>query len=162
MWFKKSDEFDELIRNKFNETIEICLKAKIDEIFISAENYLSYIIVLDQFTRNAFRNNYRSFYGDEKALKLSKIAIKNNFLVDNNYYYNSFFLMPFMHSENIVDHQLGLPLFQKFTNENTFKHALKHKKVIEKFSRFPHRNEILARKSSKSELEFLKLPGSRF
>jgi uncharacterized protein (DUF924 family) len=70
--------------------------------------------------------------------------------------------MPIMHSENINDHKFGLPFFKKFTNENTYKYALKHKKVIDMFSRFPHRNKILGRKSSEVELEFLKSFGSRF
>ena len=70
--------------------------------------------------------------------------------------------MQIMHSEIIIDYKFVLPFFKKFTNENTFKYALKHKKIIEKFSRFPHRNKILGRKSSESELEFLKSPGSRF
>ena len=162
MWFKKSKSFDELLRTRFKKTIETCLKVKIDEILISYDNYLSYILVLDQFTRNVFRNNSKSFQGDETALMLSKFAIENNFLKENKYHYNSFFLMPVMHSENIIDHEFGLPFFKKFTNENTFKYALKHKKIIEEFSRFPHRNKILGRKSSQSELEFLKLSGSRF
>ena len=98
----------------------------------------------------------------KKALELSKTAIENNFLIECKFHYNSFFLMPIMHSENIIDHELGLPFFKKFTNENTFKYALKHKNIIDKFSRFPHRNKILCRKSSESELEFLKSPGSRF
>ena len=80
MWFKKSKNFDELLRARFKKTIEICLKVKIDEILISYDNYLSYILVLDQFTRNVFRNNSKSFQGDETALMLSKFAIENNFL----------------------------------------------------------------------------------
>ncbi len=162
MWFRKSESFDQLLRTKFKKNIEVCLKIKIEEISISYDNYLSYILILDQFTRNIFRNNPKAFQGDKTALRLSKTAIENNFLRECKFSYNSFFLMPIMHSENIIDHELGLPLFKKFTNENTFKYALKHKKVIEKFSRFPHRNKILGRKSSESELEFLKLPGSRF
>ena len=70
--------------------------------------------------------------------------------------------MPFMHSEKLSDHEFSLPLFEKYTNEKTYNSAKRHKKVIETFSRFPHRNEILDRISTKSELEFLKLPGSRF
>ena len=162
MWFKKSESCDELLRKRFKKTIELCLKVKIDEILISYDNYLSYILVLDQFTRNVFRNNPKAFQGDKTSLMLSKSAIKNNFLKENKYHYNSFFLMPIMHSENIIDHEFGIPFFKKFTNKNTFKYALKHKKIIEKFSRFPHRNKILGRKSSQLELEFLKLPGSRF
>ena len=70
--------------------------------------------------------------------------------------------MPLMHSENILDHKLGIPFFKKFTNEDTFKSALRHEQIIEKYGRFPHRNNVLGRSSTKSELEFLKLPGSRF
>lgn len=91
MWFKKSENFDELLRTKFNKTIEICLKVKIDEILISSDSYLSNIIVLDQFTRNVFRNKPKAFQGDQKALKLSKRAIQNNFLKQSKYHHNSFF-----------------------------------------------------------------------
>ena len=162
MWFKKSNEFDAHIRSRFLRTIKTSLKINIDEVNIALDTYLSLIISLDQFTRNIFRNNPRSFEGDNKARKLTKIAIDNNFIQGSNYDYNSFFLMPLMHSENILDHQLGLPLFKKFTNENTFKFAVKHKEIINQFDRFPHRNNILGRISTKAELEFLKLPGSRF
>ena len=162
MWFKKSDEFDALIRNKFLNSIKKSLKTNINDVNIALDTYLSLIILLDQFTRNVFRNSSKSFEGDNKAVKLTKIAIDNNFIKGSNHHYNSFFLMPLMHSENILDHKLGLPLFKKFTNENTFKFALKHKDIIDKFDRFPHRNNVLGRISTKSELEFLKLPGSRF
>jgi uncharacterized protein (DUF924 family) len=162
MWFKKSDEFDTLIRNRFLNSIKKSLKTNIEDVNVALDTYLSLIILLDQFTRNVFRNSSKSFEGDNKAVKLTKIAIDNNFIKGSNHHYNSFFLMPLMHSENILDHQLGLPLFKKFTNENTFKFAVKHKDIIDKFDRFPHRNNVLGRISTKSELEFLKLPGSRF
>ena len=162
MWFKKSNEFDALIRSRFLSTIKKSLKINIDEVNIALDTYLSLIILLDQFTRNVFRNSSKSFEGDNKAVKLTKIAIDNNFIKGLNHHYNSFFLMPLMHSENILDHRLGLPLFKKFTNENTFKFALKHKDIIDKFDRFPHRNNVLGRISTKSELEFLTLLGSRF
>ena len=162
MWFKKNDKFDALIRNRFLNLIKKSLKTNIEDVNIALDTYLSLIILLDQFTRNVFRNSSKSFEGDNKAIKLTKIAIDNNFIKGSNHHYNSFFLMPLMHSENILDHRLGLPLFKKFTNENTFKFALKHKDIIDKFDRFPHRNNVLGRISTKSELEFLKLPGSRF
>ena len=162
MWFKKNDKFDALIRNRFLNLIKKSLKTNIEDVNIALDTYLSLIILLDQFTRNVFRNSSKSFEGDNKAVKLTKIAIDNNFIKGSNHHYNSFFLMPLMHSENILDHRLGLPLFNKFTNENTFKFALKHKDIIDKFDRFPHRNNVLGRISTKSELEFLTLPGSRF
>lgn len=162
MWFKKNDKFDALIRNRFLNLIKKSLKTNIEDVNIALDTYLSLIILLDQFTRNVFRNSSKSFEGDNKAVKLTKIAIDNNFIKGSNHHYNSFFLMPLMHSENILDHRLGLPLFKKFTNENTFKFALKHKDIIDRFDRFPHRNNVLGRISTKSELEFLTLPGSRF
>ena len=162
MWFKKDIEFDKLIKNRFQKTLEYCLENEINKNPITRENCLSWIIVLDQFSRNIYRNQTKSFDGDEKALKLSKTAIKKSFLKSNEDNYNSFFLMPFMHSEKLSDHQFSLPFFKKYTNKKTYDSAQRHKKVIETFSRFPHRNEILGRKSTKSELEFLKLPGSKF
>ena len=162
MWFKKDKEFDKLIKDKFKKIFEYCLENEINKNQINKENYLSWIIVLDQFSRNIYRNQIKSFAGDQKALKLSKIAINKNFLTSNKDHFNSFFLMPFMHSEKLSDHEFSLPLFKKYTNEKTYNSAKRHKKVIETFSRFPHRNKILDRKSTKLELEFLKLPGSRF
>ena len=162
MWFKKDIEFDQLIKNRFQKTLEYCLENEINKIPITKENCLSWIIVLDQFSRNIYRNQIRSFAADEKALKLSKISIKKSFLKSMEYNYNSFLLMPFMHSEKLSDHEFSLPFFKKYTNKKTYDSALRHKKVIETFSRYPHRNEILGRKSTKSELEFLKLRGSKF
>ena len=162
MWFKKDIEFDKLIKNRFQKTLEYCLENEINKNPITKENCLSWIIVLDQFSRNIYRNQIRSFAADEKALKLSKISIKKSFLKSKEYNYNSFLLMPFMHSEKLSDHEFSLPFFKKYTSEKTYYSAKRHKKVIETFSRFPHRNKILDRISTKSELEFLKLPGSKF
>ena len=162
MWFKKDIEFDKLIKNKFQKILKYCLDNEINENPLTKQNYLSWIIVLDQFSRNIYRNQIRSFAGDEKALKLSKIAIKKSFLKSYENNYNSFFLMPFMHSEKLSDHEFSLPFFKKYTNKKTYDSAQRHKKVIETFSRYPHRNEIYGRKSTKSELEFLKLPESKF
>ena len=162
MWFKKNRDFDALIKDKFFDTIKFYMKTEIKEFFLSLDTYISSIIVLDQFTRNVFRNTDKAYQGDTKAIQLSKIAIQSNFLKEKDYHKNSFLLMPLMHSENIKDHELGLPYFQEYTNSNTFKYALKHKEIIERFGRFPHRNKMLGRNSTQSELEFLKLPGSRF
>ena len=162
MWFKKDLEFDQLIKNRFQKTLEYCLENKINKIPITKENCFSWIIVLDQFSRNIYRSQIRSFAADEKALKLSKISIKKSFLKSKEYKYNSFLLMPFMHSEKFSDHEFSLPFFKKCTNKKTYASALRHKKVIETFSRYPHRNEILGRRSTKSELDFLKLRRSKF
>ena len=162
MWFKKSKEFDDLIKNKFMKTIEDHLKKDIKDFIVSRETYISSIIVLDQFTRNVFRNSAKAYQGDEKAKQLCKIAIEKQFFQENEYHKNSFILMPLMHSESLDDQEFGLPYFKKYTNLKTYEYALKHREVIKKFGRFPHRNKILNRNSTQSELEFLKLPGSRF
>ena len=91
MWFKKDKEFDNLIKNRFQKILEFCLENKINNDHFTKEDYLSWIIVLDQFSRNIYRNQIKSFAGDEKALKLSKIAIKKSFLIPNEDNYNSFF-----------------------------------------------------------------------
>ena len=118
IWFKKNLDFDNLIKRKFSRSIDISLKTSFEDVHVSSDTYLSHIIVLDQFTRNVFRNTYESFSGDKKALKICKSAIAKGFVNHINDYYNSFFLMPLMHSENILDHELGIPLFKKYTNEN--------------------------------------------
>ena len=91
MWFKKDKEFDKLIKDRFKKIFEYCLENEINKNQINKENYLSWIIVLDQFSRNIYRNQIKSFTGDEKALKLSKIAINKNFLTSNKDHFNSFF-----------------------------------------------------------------------
>ena len=144
------------------KTIETHLKTNIKDFVVSRETYISSILVLDQFTRNVFRNSAKAYQGDEKAKQLCKIAIEKRFFQENEYYKNSFMLMPLMHSESLDDQEFSLPYFKKYTNPKTYEYALKHKDVIKKFGRFPHRNKILNRNSTQSELEFLNLPGSRF
>ena len=91
MWFKKNQEFDNLITTKFQKTFEYCLENKINNNSITRENYLSWIISLDQFSKNIYINQIKSFSRDKKALELSKFAIKKGFLISNEYHYNSFF-----------------------------------------------------------------------
>ena len=162
MWFKKNLNFDKLIKSKFSKSIDISLKTSFEDIHFSSDTYLSYILILDQFTRNVFRNTPKAFIGDKTALDISKKTISKKFINQSNLYYNIFFLMPLMHSEKNLDHELGLPFFKEFTNDNTYKYALKHKEVIQKFGRYPHRNNILGRETTNAEFEFLKLKGNRF
>ena len=92
MWFKKNRDFDALIKDKFFDTIEFYMTTEIKELFLSLESYLSSIIVLDQFTRNVFRNTDKAYQGDTKAIQLSRIAIQCNFLKEKDYHKNSFLL----------------------------------------------------------------------
>ena len=113
IWFKKDKEFDNLIKNRFQKILEFCLENKINNDHFTKEDYLSWIIVLDQFSRNIYRKQIKSFVGDEKVLQLSKIAIKKSFHKSNEDNCNNYFLMLFLHSEKLLDHQFSLHFYNK-------------------------------------------------
>ena len=161
-WFKKNDAFDQIIKNTFSNTIEAAIKGKIDDWQNTETGCLALIIILDQFTRNVFRDTPRAFAGDKRALALSQTCCDKGFLNNPDINKRKFMLMPMMHSENLAVQDTALPLFKKFASRKDFEYAKKHRDIIARFGRFPHRNLILKRKSTKEELEFLKQPGSSF
>jgi uncharacterized protein (DUF924 family) len=157
--WKKDQEFDQLVRDRF---AKVHLAARRCELFgrrTSAEGRLAEIIVLDQFSRNMFRGQPDSFSSDPLALALAQEGISvgaDQQLTDQH---AAFLYMPFMHSESAMIHEVALEVFAK-TNNVDFK--LKHKAIIDRFGRYPHRNEILNRKSTEEEIEFMKGPNSTF
>ena len=161
-WFKKNDTFDQLIKNTFSKTIEDAVGGKIDYWKNTEKGCLALIIILDQFTRNVFRDTLRAFDGDYKALVLSQKCCDKEYLKNPDIQRRKFMLMPMMHSEKITVQEAALPLFKKYTSEKDFEYAKKHYEIIARFGRFPHRNVILGRKSTNDELLFLKQPGSSF
>ena len=161
-WFKKNDDFDQLIGKNFSNTIDDAIGGKMDGWEYTETGCLALIIVLDQFTRNVFRDNQRAFVGDNKALVLSHKCSDKGYLQNPDINRRKFMLMPMMHSENINVQDTALPLFKKYASEKDYEYAEKHRDIIARFGRFPHRNVILGRKSSNEELEFLKQPGSSF
>ena len=104
----------------------------------------------------------QAFLGDKKTLELSLICHDKGYLQHDNHDYRQFMLMPMMHSEDIAIQDQSLPLFKDFTSERIYEYAIKHRDTIQRFGRFPHRNEILGRISTEEEIEFLKQPGSSF
>ena len=127
-----------------------------------AHGRLAEVIVLDQFSRNMFRNSPLSFTYDALALALAQEAISigaDKLLKQTE---RSFLYMPFMHSESLKIHEIATRLFRDNGNQNSYDFELKHKAIIERFGRYPHRNSILVRKSTDEEIEFLKQPGSGF
>jgi len=161
-WFVKDKSFDSNLSNKFSSQVQLALDNKLENWKENEEGYLALILLLDQFTRNIFRNDPKAFSGDTEALNLCFQSILKGMLNNNNSSWRHFFLMPMMHSENIAIQEMSLPLFEKYTNEKTLNYARKHHKIIQRFGRFPHRNKILDRKSSDYEFMFLKEPGSSF
>ena len=161
-WFKKDDVFDKTIRNRFEPTIISSLNGQKDDWANIASGCLALIILLDQFTRNIYRDTPQAFSGDEIALALSLRCLNRGYLDDAGANQRHFMLMPLMHSEDLAIHDMSLPLFKIHTNARILKYAQQHRDIIARFNRFPHRNAILGRPSSPEETEFLTKPGSSF
>ena len=122
---------------------------------------LAEIIVLDQFSRNIYRGLPESFIADPQALTLAQEAVVGDH-DELDHLEKAFLYMPFMHSESLLIQDQSVRLFENLGNQNNLDYAIKHREVIQRFGRFPHRNSILGRPSSVEETEFLKQPGSSF
>jgi uncharacterized protein (DUF924 family) len=162
-WFQKNSKLDEMIRERFSE---VHLHASRSELFSWRETIqgrLAEILVLDQFSRNMFRNSPKAFAQDPLALALSQEAIRTSLhLTLLSQQQRCFLYMPFMHSEALSIHQFAVHLFSEPGLEANLEYELRHKEIIERFGRYPHRNEVLGRTSTPEEMEFLQQPGSGF
>ena len=161
-WFKKDDAFDKELRERFGDYVADALGGRLDQWAQTEDGCLALILLLDQFTRNIHRGTPLSFAGDDMAVALSLRAVKQGYVTETGGARNHFFLMPLMHSEELTIHDQALPLFKTYTNEMTYDYAVRHRDIIEKFGRYPHRNAILGRPSSAEEIAFLEQPGSSF
>ena len=161
-WFKKDSDFDKMLEARFADTVERALAGKLDSWADSDSGCLALILLLDQFTRNIFRDTPRAFAGDEKALELSFRCNENGCLANADIHWCHFMLMPMMHSEDIDVQDISLTLFKKLNLQNVYDYAVRHRDTVERFGRFPHRNSILGRLSTNEELEFLTQADSSF
>lgn len=161
-WWKKDINLDNLIKNKFLDLHAQAAKGELYEWRNHALGALAEIIILDQFSRNVFRDTPNSFAFDGMALLLSQFAIQNQFDRELNPNQRAFLYMPFMHSESILIHQQAKQLFNHPEMASNYDFELKHAAIIERFGRYPHRNAILKRQSTDEEIEFLTLPNSSF
>ncbi len=162
LWFSKSDTFDQKIRQNFSKVHAQAVQAELWSWRKTADGRLAEIIVLDQFSRNLYRDQPLAFAQDGLALALAQEAISLNLDAQLNPEQRSFLYMPFMHSESKMMHEFALKLFQRLGNPVNLDYEKRHKKIIERFGRYPHRNKILDRESTSEELEFLDQPGSSF
>lgn len=161
-WFGKSDAFDLLIQQRFASVHQ---QATAGELFAwrhSAEGRLAEIIVLDQFSRNLYRDNAQAFAQDGMALVLAQEAVALGLDQDLEQNQKAFLYMPYMHSESALIHEQALHLFTQLGNENNLKFEIMHKAIIDQFGRYPHRNALLGRTSSADEIAFLQQPNSSF
>lgn len=161
-WWNAGPEFDHLIETRF---LPILQQAAAGELYAWRETLpgrLAEIIVLDQFSRNAWRGTPRAFLQDNMALTLSQEAIRNGALATLESNERIFLLMPWMHSESAAIHAEAERLFLEHAPASHYDFELRHKVIIDRFGRYPHRNAILGRASTTEEVEFLKQPGSSF
>jgi uncharacterized protein (DUF924 family) len=166
LWFRKSEATDALMRDRFGACVEAALQGELDSWADGdGRDALALILLLDQFTRNVFRDSARAFAGDEAALALAGRLVADGRDRRLAPLERWFAYLPFEHSERIDDQRESLRLFGALAQEGLAEPlvwAQKHYDVIARFGRYPHRNELLGRASTAEEKEFLTGPGSRF
>ena len=167
-WFQQDDAFDQSVSKRFEKINQEARRGSLDFWKKTPIGCLALIIILDQFSRNIYRKSALAWSTDFYAIMLSRMAINREYDKEFDFEKRKFLYMPFMHSENLDDQKYSLILFKKLAREwgeegnETLKFALRHHDIIASFSRFPHRNDTLNRKSTNSEIEFLKEPLSSF
>ena len=161
-WFVKDPTFDAMIGQRFGALVQKALEGQLENWRESEDGCLALILLLDQFTRNIFRDTPRAFSGDAAALVLTRLCVERGYLGNPDASRLQFMLMPMMHSEDIAVHEAALPLFDAHTDARTYDYAVKHRDIVARFGRYPHRNAILGRASTPEELAFLQQPGSSF
>jgi uncharacterized protein (DUF924 family) len=162
-WFAKDPAFDALLRERFLGLTRRAIAGELDAWGAEAAGGLALVLLLDQFPRQIWRDTAMAFAGDRQALTLSLRAVERGWVeAEPEQARRQFWLMPLMHSEDLAVQEAALPLFDRFCDPRTADFARRHRAVIARFGRFPHRNAALGRVSSADELAFLLTPGSRF
>lgn len=161
-WFNKNFAFDRLIWDRFGADCEAAARGECFEWRSSITGRVTEIVVLDQFSRNVWRDSVRAFSQDLMALALAQEAVKMPEYQTLNMDEKKFVLMPFMHSESRLIHEEAVKHFKALGDEQTLEYEYRHKVIIDRFGRYPHRNKILGRVSTPEEIEFLKEPHSSF
>ena len=164
-WFRKDAAFDAAIRERFGAAIETALSGGFAD-WTAPCGTLARILLLDQFTRNSFRDTPRAFAGDALALALAEEAIARGDDGDLIPVERWFMYMPYEHAESPRAQDCAVSLFRRLRDQTGLVEPLawaeRHVEVIRLFGRFPHRNAILGRESTPEEVAFLAAPGSRF
>lgn len=161
-WWKVDPAFDGLIADRFGDIHTQATRAELFAWRATPHGRLAEIIVLDQFSRNIHRGTRRAFEADTLALALAQEAVSANTDAALAQDERTFLLMPYMHSESKQIHTIAEPLFKAKTPEGNYNFELRHKAIIDRFGRYPHRNIMLGRTSTPEELAFLTEPGSSF
>lgn len=161
-WWKVDPAFDALLRERFLGLLVQAAAGELHDWRDDARGRLAEVVVLDQFPRNIHRGTPLAFAHDPMALVLSQEAVRSGALAELPPVQRSFLLLPWMHSESPAIHALAETLYRDHAPPENHQFELRHKAIIDRFGRYPHRNAILGRASTPEELEFLKQPGSSF
>lgn len=161
-YFKRDPEFDALIRKRFLDVHRAAAQGELYGWRTTPEGRLAEIIVLDQFSRNLFRDSPRAFACDGMALVLAQEAVSAGADRALPAKQRAFLYIPYMHSESSLVHREAERLFSQPGLEENLKFERKHRAIIEHFGRYPHRNAALGRESTPEEQAFLSEPGSSF
>jgi uncharacterized protein (DUF924 family) len=166
-WFAKDHHLDERIRARFLKLCEELVASEARDVrdareIASPRALLAAVIVLDQFSRNMFRDSARAFAADPIARRLARTAVEQGFDRSMTDQQRMFLYLPFEHSEDRADQALSVELFSRLGNDNWTRYARAHQEIIDRFGRFPHRNAALGRESTPAELARLKEPMGKF
>jgi uncharacterized protein (DUF924 family) len=160
--FVKDPALDAAIRQRFGATLEAAARCELFGWRSTTQGRLAEIVVLDQFSRNLFRDTPRAFAQDPLALVLAQELVASGQDRALPPVQLAFAYMPYMHSESAVVQAESVRLFAQPGLEDNLNFALRHQEIVLRFGRFPHRNSQLGRTSSAEELAFLSQPGSSF
>ncbi len=160
--FAKDPALDEAIRTRFGATLEAAARCELFAWRATPEGRLAEILVLDQFSRNVYRDTPRAFAQDALALALAQELVASGQYRSLPLAQRSFAYMPYMHSESALVHAQAVVLFAQPGMEDTWRFELRHQAIIQRYGRYPHRNAILGRESTSEELAFLSELGSGF
>ncbi|MBK8259169.1 MAG: DUF924 domain-containing protein [Polyangiaceae bacterium] len=171
-WFKKDTAFDQEIRDQFLSFYHQATQGQLSNWLTTQRGRLALIIVLDQFSRNMFRGTPQMYTADAQAVSTANTAFECGDESVCAFAERGFLYLPLMHSELLVDQQQCIERFMAFREElpddqksavdQNIDYAIRHRDIVARFGRFPHRNEIVGRESTPEEVEFLKEPGSSF
>lgn len=161
-WWGKAEDFDRRIASRFGGLLDAAERCELDDWRATAGGRLAEVIVLDQFSRNIYRDQTHAFANDPLALALAQTAVAVYADRELDATQRAFLYMPYMHSESPLIHATAVALFSQEGMAGNLEFELRHKAIIDRFGRYPHRNAALGRASTPEEIEFLKTPGSSF
>ncbi len=156
IWWESTPAFDDEIRRRFGGLIRRAVAGELEHWAEAAEGALALIILCDQFTRNIYRKSADAYCGDATALVTARAAVARGFHLTVPRDARTFYFTPFHHSESLADQEMSCALFETIADADNKRAGRKHRDIVARFGRFPHRNEVLGRESTPAELDYLK------